>query len=170
MVRRTLIGVLTFIAATMVFAASASATVPPQGKVGPNQFFAALVNGQSGVATPATINMACFGPVKPGQMGHPMAGQTVEVLRPEVILTDDGYTGSQATSITAFFGPPPPSSVATAPKTSTVTFRRYGVAKKIPTSLLLPCGGTGTVYFVPLPMSPPTSQPATIPVSYVGQP
>jgi hypothetical protein len=26
------------------------------------------------------------------------------------------------------------------------------------------------VYFVPLPMSPPTSQPATIPVSYVGQP
>jgi hypothetical protein len=114
--------------------------------------------------------MACFGPIKPGQMGHPFSGQTVEVFRPEVIVGRFGYTGSSATSIVAFFGPPPPTPVTTPPTTSTVTFRYYGVTKQIPTSLLLPCAGTGNVYFVPLPMSPPTSKPAVVPVAYVGQP
>src|SRR5665213_51747 len=66
--------------------------------------------------------------------------------------------------------PPPPTPVTTPPAASTVTFGHYGVVKAIPTSLLLPCAGTGNVYFVPLPMSPPTSKPAVVPVTYVGQP
>jgi hypothetical protein len=44
------------------------------------------------------------------------------------------------------------------------------VTKAIPTSLLLPCGGTGTVHFVPLPKSPPTSHDATVRVAFIGQP
>ena len=119
---------------------------------------------------PAAIRMACFGPVRPGQRGHPMAGQTVEVFRPEAIAGHFGNTGSRATSIVAFFGPPPPAPAPATPAASTVTFKTYGVVKKIPISLLLPCGGTGVVSFVPLPKSPPTSRDATVRVSYVGQP
>jgi len=100
-----------------------------------------------------------------------MAGQTVEVFRPEVILTTDGFTGPAANKIEAFFGAPPPPPMTVHPVTGSITFYRYAVAKAIPTSLLLPCGGTGKVYFVPLPMTPlgPTRS-AIVPVRYVGQP
>jgi hypothetical protein len=168
MVRRLLVAGGAVVAATALFAACAGAAIPPQGKIGPKQFFTGMVNGKSGLGSPAQINMACFGPIRPGQMGHPMAGQSVEVLRPVVISTNDGYTGSNANSIAAFFGPSPPTPVPST--TSTVTFHWYGVVKAIPTSLLLPCSGTGTVTFVPLPMSPPTSRDSTVPVTYVGQP
>ena len=91
---------------------------------------------------------------------------TVEVMR-AAAGSHAGYTGAVATSIRVFFGPPPP---AGTPGTGLLTFSRYGVAKAIPASLLLPCGGSGQVTFVPLPMSPPTSRPAVVPVTYVGQP
>ena len=100
-----------------------------------------------------------------------MSGQTVEVLRPEVIFVGhSGYTGKNATSIVAFFGPPPPGPAPATPAATTVMFKKYGVKKPIPTALLLPCSGNGTVSFVPLPKSPPTSRDATVRVSYVGQP
>ncbi len=170
MVRRMLLAVSTFGVATLIAVAGASAVGPIPGPVGPHQEFGALVNGQNGIAKAAPIRMACFGPVRPGQVGHPMAGQTVEVFRPEAIVGRFGFTGANAKSIVAFFGPPPPSPVASHPSTSTVTFHRYGAVKVIPTSLRLPCAGTGNVFFVPLPMSPPTSRPATVRVRYIGQP
>ena len=58
-----------------------------------------------------------------------------------------------------------------APAGGTDVFTRYGVPKPISTSLLLPCSGTGNVYFVPLPMTPiGPARIATVHVSYVGQP
>lgn len=167
MVRRTLVAAAAAVAATLLMVASASATIPPQGKVGPNQYFDGLVNGDNGQSSPAVIQMACFGPIRPGQTGHPMAGQTVEVLRPEVIVVGHtGFTGSSANRIVAFFGPQP--SAATS---STVTFKHYGVAKTIPTSLVLPCAGSGTVSFVPMPRTAASpSRAATVPVNYEGQP
>lgn len=171
MVRRLLVCICAFVVASAFGAAGATAAIPPQAKVGPNQYFGGLVNGGNGITAPATIRMACFGPIRPGQRGHPMAGQTVEVFRPEVIvLNHSGFTGKRATSIVAFFGPPPPAPAPATPAASTVTFKRYGVNKPIPTSLLLPCGGTGTVHFVPLPKDPPKSHDATVRVAYVGQP
>jgi len=171
MAGRLLVAVGVVAAATAMLIANAGAAIPPQGNVGPNQYFGALVNGQNGVTGPATIRMACFGAVRPGQKGHPTAGQTVEVFRPEVIVVKhSGFTGKNAKSIVAFFGPPPPTATPPTPSASTVTFKKYGIKEPIPTSLLLPCGGTGTVYFVPLPMSPPKSRPATVRVNYVGQP
>jgi len=150
---------------------TAGAAIPPQGKVGPHQYFEGLVNGQPGSGSPVPIKVACFGPVMPGEKGHPLAGQTVEVTRPLVIvLGHSGYTGKNATSIVAFFGPPPPTPSPVPPRASTVTFTRYDVKKPIPTSVLLPCSGTGLVYFIPFPQSPPSSRDATVSVSYVGQP
>ncbi len=142
-------------------------SVPPGGHVRPGQVFGGLVNASTGSPAPVTIAMGCFGPIRPGQTGHPFAGQTVEVFRPEVVQGHFGFTGSAATAIGAFFGPPPPS--ATPVASSYVRLSHYGVAEAIPTSLTLPCGGAGQVTFVPLPMSP-TSRTATVAVTFVGQP
>jgi hypothetical protein len=136
-------------------------------RVGPDQAFRALVNGRSGHEAPVTIRMACFGPSLPGQLGHPMAGQTVKVLLRVHDGPGAGFTGADATGIGVFFGPPPPTAT---PGSGLASLSRYGVAKAIPTTLLLPCSGSGQVTFVPLPMSPPTSRPAVVPVTFVGQP
>lgn len=169
MIRRLLAVTFTFALSTAVVVASAGAVTANPNKVGPNQYFGALVNGSNGIAAPAPIRMACFGPIQLGQTGHPMAGQTIEVVRPVSTAGSLGFTGANGTSIVAFFGPLPPTAAPAATK-STVTFKRYGVAKKIPTSLVLPCYGTGNVNFVPLPMSPPNSRNATVAVTYIGQP
>ena len=163
-----ILGASLVVASSAALTSAAGAAIPPQGKIGPNQYFSASVNGQLGIGSPATIQMSCFGPLHPGQTGHPMAGQTVEVFRPEVIVTHQGFTGPNAHSISAFFNGPPPSPAVAA---GNVTFTRYAVAKKIPTSLVLPCAGTGNVYFVPFPKTPiGLAVDAVVPVTYVGQP
>lgn len=148
------------VAASAATPARADAAIP--NKIAPHQYFDGLVNGTIGVGTPATIKVVCPGPE--AQTGHPVAGQTVEVTEPKVILSTSGYTGNDARSIVAFFGPPPPVTGSS----GQVKFTKYGVAKSIPTSLNLPCGGSGQVTFVPLPQSPPTSRSATVAVQYVN--
>jgi hypothetical protein len=63
-----------------------------------------------------------------------------------------------------FFTPPP---AAPSPDTGTPVFTRYDRPQPLPTSLTLPCSGTGTVYFTPIPVVPP-SRSATVPVRYVS--
>jgi len=162
------LGAILVVASSATLTSGAGAVIPPQGKIGPNQYFSASVNGQLGIGAPATIRMACFGPSRPGQTGHPIAGQTVEVFRPEVLVTHEGFTGPNASSISAFFNAPPPSPATAA---GNVSFTRYAVLKKIPTSLVLPCFGRGNVYFVPFPRTPlGPAMDAVVPVAYVGQP
>ncbi|RAG85971.1 hypothetical protein DN069_09370 [Streptacidiphilus pinicola] len=149
------LGLATGLAGAVAPAAQAADPAP----VGPNQFFSGLVNGS---ATDPAIQMACYGPVTPGELGHPLPGQSVEVLPASAAGTADvGYTGSAADGIVANFGP-----------TSTalpVTLGYYAVPVAIPTGLVLPCSGTGTVVFTPEPGSP-TARSATLPVRYVAQP
>jgi hypothetical protein len=151
----------------IIVAASAGASVawaqggPGTGPIRPHQPFLGLINGKDGVSGPVVINMACFGPVRPGQTGHPMAGQSVGVGQPEAIVGTFGNTGSKGTSIDAVFGP------ATA-VSSGVAFHRYGTVA-MPTSLVLPCSGSGTVTFVALPKSP-SERSFEVSVSFVGQP
>jgi len=144
-------------AALMLPGVSGAATHP---NVRPHQYFAGSVNGSLGTPTPAVIKVVCPGPE--AQRGHPVSGQTVEVGLAVAATRNVGYTGNDATSIGAFFGAPPPTT--TGP--GQVNFREYGVRKAIPTSLSLPCQGTGVVTFVPFPESPPTSRSASVPVQY----
>ncbi|PZS23754.1 MAG: hypothetical protein DLM54_00795 [Acidimicrobiales bacterium] len=141
--------------------------LPGGNQVRPNHTFGGLVNRSNGFSSPATIRMACFGPVRPGQVGHPMAGQSVEVFRPEAIRGHFGNTGAKGHSIEAYVGGS--SANAIPPEMYVATFYRYDVAKAIPTSLELPCGGGGVVTFAPRPGSP-TAHPATVAVNFVGQP
>jgi hypothetical protein len=150
-------------AATLLLAAPAPAFadgVIDPAPIGPNQTFIGEVNDQ---ATKATIRMACVGPVRLGQTGHPLAGQTVKVLPVSgPTPVDPGYTGSAAHHVDVFFGV---SSSAVAP----VVLTSWAVPANIPTTLVLPCYGTGTVTFAPYPTSP-TARSATVEVAFVGQP
>jgi hypothetical protein len=145
---------------------SANAQSPPGGsEIGPRQVFGAHVNGSTGHPSPATILMACAGPIQPGKTGHPMAGQTVDVFLSDATSGLTGYTGPHGTHIGAFFGAPPPGAPSGAGYVDFDTYR----ARAIPTSETLPCSGSGTVTFVPLPLNG-GSRDVSVPVEFVGQP
>jgi hypothetical protein len=161
---------------SMATVALASAAQPAGAahRVGPDQFFTGVINGRDGnTAVPIHIGMACSGPVTPGETGHPLAGQTLAVhqLFPPAVETTIGKTGKDST-IEVFFGAPPPASrsaVNGPAGTKTVAFVRYDTVKALPTSLTLPCSGKGTVWFVPIPVVPP-SEAAAVPVKFVSPP
>lgn len=133
------------------------------------EYFSGLVNGSDGITSAAVIQTNCFGPVQPGQTGHPLAGQSVEVelAKPPVSANGDiGFTGN-ANSITAFLSWPYPAST-TAPQL-VAKFSDYYVKEPIPVTLTVPCGGQGAVTFTPASSST-TSRPATVVVTFLSQP
>ena len=67
-----------------------------------------------------------------------------------------------------FFNVPPPVTPGGS-VTTTPIFKRYDVSKPLSNVAHPPLGGTGTVYFTPIPVVPP-SRSATVPVEFVGQP
>ena len=162
MIRFRLVGVTVAAGAAIAAAVCVAPAASASGAhVGPRQYFTATVNGNTGETTPVVIKMVCAGP---SATGHPLAGQTVavhQIFPPAGGTTALGYTGARATSIGLFFGPPPP---AFAPATTYVNFPRYG-SKAIPTSLTLPCSGTGHATFVPLPMDP-SEHSISVPVTF----
>ena len=141
-------------------------------KIGPDQYFTGVINGTMGnTVSPIPIEMGCFGPVTPGETGHPMSGQTLSVhqMFPPIGTGSLGRTGNDST-IGVFFGAPPPTSAgANATTSRAVSFKRYDTVRDIPTSLTLPCSGTGTVRFVPIPVVPP-SQAQAVRVQFESQP
>jgi hypothetical protein len=152
----------------LVFVVAALSALPAvaASPVGPSQYFTGVINGHDGnTATPIVIRMACGGPA---QTGHPLRGQTLAVHQlfpPSAAAGSLGQTGNDS-EIGVFFNAPPPS--AGAPADGSVTFRRYDRTRRLPTSLSLPCAGTGTVWFTPVPVVPP-SQSATVPVRFVNK-
>jgi hypothetical protein len=143
-------------AAALVTAAPAGADpVIDPAPIGPNQYFYGLVNDHAGQAS---VLMGCAGP---SQTGHPLAGQTVKVLpAPTPTTSDLGFTGSAAHALAVRFPGP---TVTDNP----VILRDYAVSAPIPTSLTLPCSGSGKVAFVPEPTSP-TAHTATVTVTFVS--
>jgi hypothetical protein len=136
--------------------------VPAQAShIGRKQYFTGVINGKDGNTTvPIPIKMACG---TPNGTGHPLQGQTLAVHQEFPPVSGSlGYTGKD-TMIGVFFNAPPPAGARLA--ASTPVFTRYDKPQPLPTSLTLPCSGTGTVYFAPLPVVPP-SRSATVPVEF----
>ncbi len=152
-----LVGSALFLSST----AAQAVVGPGNGPVAPHQFFGGLVNNSDGVGTPAVIKMVCPGPLRPNEKGHPIEGQTIGVFQPEAILRTFGNTGAKGKRIVAEFGPATSTAAA-----NNVVFTAYG-SKALPTSLTLPCGGTGTVTFVPLPTSS-TAKSTTVKVDFAN--
>lgn len=149
----------TFVASSLFTGVGAAWSTTPISPIMPNQQFVGLINGK---AANATINMACFGPIRPGQLGHPFGNQWAEVLNVSGVQPL-GYTGSLGTSIVANF-PGPPTAVP-----EQIVFHYYGLQAQIPTSFYLPCSGSAPVVFTPEPTSP-TARSFTVNVNFVGQP
>lgn len=150
-------GTLTAVAlsAAVLGMSTAAAAVDP-APIGPHQWFSGQVNG---VTANAVITVGCVGPVLPGQTGHPVSGQSVSVVpAPGAVTSNDGYTGEAADHVVVDFGAPASTGSAT-------VLQYYGVKAAVPTSIELPCYGSGKVVFVPAPTSS-TARTATVPVTY----
>lgn len=132
--------------------------------IGPNQGFIPDVNGHT--TSPAPITMACFGAVYPGETGHPMAGNYVEVLAPPASTSAAGNTGSLGTGISVSIIYDEGDLVVDVPL-GTIT--AYDTPLAISTSDVFPCYGTGTAVFTPTPTST-SARPAGLTVDFVGQP
>jgi hypothetical protein len=141
-------------------AATASAAVGPQDPVpiGPNEYFRGFINNHP--PGKAVITVICPGPVN---TGHPAANQTIEVKTTQPTSTfDTGFTGSAGTKITAALAPASTTTIL-------ASFTSYFVPKKIPTSITVPCSGTGKVVFRPSPTSS-TAKSAVLPVTFMAGP
>jgi hypothetical protein len=122
------------------------------------------VNG--GGVVPITHGTAgSLDPTVIGQLGHPLAGQTVEVL-PSPSVMAGGFTGQthQIAADAVFSSPVAASAI---PRLTVFSF--YGIAAPIPTSVLLPCWGSGRVVFTPT-AGGPTARAAVVAVTFLGQP
>ncbi len=147
MSRMTVLKAFVAVAAGLVLTTGSAAA---QQAIGPNQSFSGVVNGST---ANATVYVLCPGPVYPTSKGHPTGNQSWEVVQGGA-----GFTGSAGTRVVATFA---------ADSSAPVTFTEYHVAAPIPTSLLLPCQGTGLAVFTPEPTSP-TAKSATVTVRFVN--
>ena len=118
--------------------------------VGPNQQFLGEVNGNH---SGAVVYLVCPGPGIPGGTGHPAGNQSLAVIR---VNSGPGHTGASAKRIVVRFRDDP---------SGPVTLRTYGLTKTIPTSLELPCTGSGKIRFVPKPRGDGTIADI-VPVTY----
>jgi hypothetical protein len=124
-------------------AAPAQALVAP---IAPHQPFYGQVFGVASASTQDVIEVICVGPLA---TGHPAAGQSVEVQLPVPPPgTSLGYTGNFGTSISADLTW---SRGTVTVVTHVASFTSYGVMMPIPTSLTVPCGGSGVMGFTPSP-------------------
>jgi hypothetical protein len=128
------------VAVTVIAVAGAPAGAEP---IGPNQHFAGLVNG---TRSSAVVTTACAGPAA-GRTGPVTGGQTLAVVRGQ---GRHGYTGP-FTAIYAWFVPQ--SGATTAP--TQLKFESYRAPQAIPTSVQVPCAGTGEVEFSSCPYLAP---------------
>lgn len=135
---------LTALAATATVAAVVPAAAASAGTIGPQQYYVGLVNMHT---ANAVIDVLCPGPV---DSGHPIADQTVGVNQIFPPITDTiGYTGLTADSIEAWLSWPVPTAIVPEP-VHVATFTSYGTAL-IPTTITVPCSGTGVMSFIPNP-------------------
>jgi len=107
-------------------------TMPTGARIGPHQHFVGLVNGKNSAAV---VNVVCPGPAAGGRTGPPVSGQTVAVRQ---VASGGGDTGSVAQRLWAQFGKD---------LFHVVAFTNYDAPGTIPTTLQLPCQGTGTIAF-----------------------
>jgi hypothetical protein len=136
--------------AAMALAGVALATpaMADGGQVEPQQYFNGEVFGLSTTTSaPDVIQVACAGPAT---TGHPVAGQYVAAHQffPPVV-TSFGYTGNFGTEIDVNLIYSIGTITVVTPTFATLTY--YDTKAEIPTSLTVPCNGTGVVVFTPNP-------------------
>jgi hypothetical protein len=152
------------IASASAMIAGGALALPAQAAtpVGPHQFFVGQVFGRT---AQNVIKVACVG-ILPA--GHPVAGQSVEVheLLPPAVTTS-GNTGNFGTTISADLAFSQGTVTAV---THIATFTSYDVSMPIPTSITLPCFGSGVMSFAPSPNPDNTGQSSNVSVTFQSPP
>jgi hypothetical protein len=145
------------VATTAAGAGAAGAAVQDPQPIGPKQFFTGTVNDSAG---PAYVRTDCLGPVVPGQTGHPAAGQYAEALPAGSSSAAAGFTGSGGHALRVLLG-----GGASTPVSVVGTLSAYAVPLALPATAIVPCSGTGSVTFLPLPGGP-DARPVSVPVTF----
>lgn len=154
------------IASAAALIASGALAIPAAaqtGPVGPKQYFYGQVFGISSSTVKDVIDVVCAGPAN---TGHPAAGQFVEVQQVfPPVATTLGYTGNFGAEIDA--------SLIWSRGTITVItpiakFLSYGVSMPIPTSITVPCSGSGVMNFAPAPNPDNSGIPSNVDVTFEG--
>jgi len=115
--------------------------------IGSGQYFAGVVNGVRGsAAVTPIVRTICAGPVTPASVGTVAPGQSVSVVR---TAKGPGFTGVFS-SVSVWFVQP---SVVPAPQQ--IRLAAYGVRAPVPTTIQVPCSGTGQVEFSACPYLAP---------------
>jgi hypothetical protein len=142
-VRRSLRIALTSFAVTLALIGTGTSAASAQTPIGADQHFLGFVNGSN---DDPVVHTVCPGPSDPGRRGPVESGQTFSVGE---VASGGGFTGPLS-SMYAWFVPP-----STSGKPPSVKFSKYGVAKAIPSTVRVPCSGTGRVEFSPCPYLAP---------------
>jgi hypothetical protein len=137
---RAMIGGALLVAAFGGSTAPGALPAVPAAAIGPHQYFLGTVNGNH---TQAVVYVFCPGPIGGERTGPPTANQPLGALLVEQGEAR-GYTGDAARAIVVTLLDDP---------SARVRLNEYGVTKTIPTSLALPCQGTGVVRFRSVPLS-----------------
>ncbi len=127
--------------------ALAAPAMADAGRVGAKQYYHGEVFGLASSTAPDVIRVACAGPAT---TGHPVAGQFVAAHQffPPTTTTY-GYTGNFGTEIDVSLTWSVGTITVATPTFATLTY--YDTRAEIPTSLTVPCSGTGVVAFTPRP-------------------
>jgi hypothetical protein len=137
---RSPITIIASLVAIGTLSISAAASPASATNIGPHQYFVGHVHG---LTAQGVIDVACAGVAN---TGHPLANQHVavqEVFPP--ITSTTGYTGDSATQIKANLVTSTSGGVI-----SIATFTQY-TTEPIPTSIFVPCSGSGEMIFSPAP-------------------
>jgi hypothetical protein len=150
---------LTVVVAAVLMGTSIGPLAASGASIGPHQHFVGRVNGQPSTATVHTV---CAGPSTQGQLGSIASGQTVSVIR---LSSGRGYTGPFS-QVYAWF-------VQNASLNGhlAVKMTAYRTRVALPTSVRVPCDGTGRVEFSSCPYLAPCAAgwvPAYVRVQYVN--
>jgi hypothetical protein len=117
------------------------------GQVGPKQYFYGEFFGLTSATAHDVMQVSCAGPET---TGHPVAGQYVaahQIFPP--VTTSYGYTGNSGTEIDVNLIYSVGTITVSTPTFATLTY--YDTKAEIPTSLTVPCSGTGVLAFTPSP-------------------
>jgi hypothetical protein len=129
--------------------------------VGPKQYFYGQVIPTTSATALNVIQVACVGPLP---TGHPLPGQSVEVHQVfPPVATTTGYTGNSAKQIDANL-------IYSRGTVTVVTFvatlTSYDVRVPIPTSITVPCSGSGVMSFAGSPDPDNSGRPSNVGVTF----
>jgi hypothetical protein len=152
--------------AIMLVAAGALATpaMANGGQVAPKQYFDGEYFGLTSATPPDVVQVSCSGVAT---TGHPLAGQYVAAHQffPPVV-TSYGYTGNFGSEIDVNLIYSVGTLTVVTPTFATLTY--YDTKAEIPTSLTVPCSGTGNIVFTPSPDPDGSGKASDVSVTFIS--